>query len=76
MVSGKAICSCPPQMILVDGYRCVFQISNDQCINKTDLFVCANGKQCIENQHVCNGVQDCEDNSDEESFLCSKFSDF
>ena len=42
--------------------------------DKRQPFICSDGRKCIEKSFVCDGDNDCDDGSDEDKIVCSKFS--
>ena len=68
--NNTKVCLCPEGKILVDGYRCISTPLNEECKNKSDQFVCSDGKDCIHIESKCDGENDCNDESDESSVVC------
>lgn len=73
-INKTRTCSCPKGAALFDGYRCIKTPIVDECRNKSDQFVCSDGKECIHIDNICDGALDCYDESDESSVLCCKCS--
>jgi hypothetical protein len=42
--NNTKVCLCPEGKILVDGYRCISTPLNEECKNKSDQFVCSDGR--------------------------------
>jgi hypothetical protein len=40
-------------------------LSLDKCVLERNLFLCANKHECVEVGELCNGVEQCQDGSDE-----------
>ncbi|KAG8190914.1 hypothetical protein JTE90_014395 [Oedothorax gibbosus] len=60
--NGSEICSCPNDSIMLPNGTCKENKSSIVC--KPDEFKCANHK-CISSKKLCDGINDCDDYSDE-----------
>ncbi|XP_022700078.1 vitellogenin receptor-like isoform X2 [Varroa jacobsoni] len=69
IAKGRA-CICPDGMMLEDGTLCVTHNKTLECTH--DEFACTNDFQCIRWQYKCNGVNDCDDGSDEKPSICDE----
>ncbi len=44
------------------------QISERHCHAENKKFLCKDGKKCLKSDLVCDGIEDCDDGSDEFNF--------
>lgn len=67
-IKGVVECSCKPnRLLLPDKLRCVDNILIKNCsINE---FLCSSN-ECIPIENTCDGINHCQDNSDEDVNYC------
>ncbi|XP_055372745.1 prolow-density lipoprotein receptor-related protein 1 [Condylostylus longicornis] len=65
---GGGVCKCPDGTSLsAHGKSCIANLDIDlQWTNCTNGFVCRDQKECIETKDLCDGIEDCDDGSDED----------
>ncbi|XP_033629378.1 low-density lipoprotein receptor-related protein 1-like isoform X2 [Asterias rubens] len=64
---GHIVCSCDEGLHLFEKFRCL-EAETNNC-SRSDEFVCGNG-ECIPYEDTCDGLQQCEDGSDERESYC------
>jgi len=69
-IKGNVLCSCKPNRVLLpDKQRCIENNSTKNC--SSNEFSCSSN-ECIPFENTCDGINHCQDQSDEDINYCGK----